>query len=236
MPRSRPDHRTALPRGSAAGVRRALQHAPASLVTPTAAARRPHSPAPPQRPSGHCDETASTVSYTSMCRSRDVTEFLAPQADRRRLRSLPPVPTIRAWRAHHRLARRRHPCSRWVAIRAGMHRPHGPATAGAPVVVLVVIDRRARWLRVVRGLRVRLGSRLRRGLRCRLRSSRRCRRRRRARWRGRGCRHGAGARLAVPHHAQLNVAALLGRTGAWVLRAHRPVAVDELVAVAHQIL
>jgi putative transposase len=44
-PRPSPDHRTAPPRGSATGVRRALQHAPAAPVAPTAAARRPHSPA-----------------------------------------------------------------------------------------------------------------------------------------------------------------------------------------------
>jgi hypothetical protein len=30
------------------------------------------------RPSGHCDETASAVSYTSMCRSHYVTELSAP--------------------------------------------------------------------------------------------------------------------------------------------------------------
>jgi hypothetical protein len=32
----------------------------------------------PQRPFGRCDETASAVSYTSICRSHDVTEFSAP--------------------------------------------------------------------------------------------------------------------------------------------------------------
>ena len=35
-------------------------------------------PRPPQRPSGRCDETGSAVSYTSICRSHDVTGFSAP--------------------------------------------------------------------------------------------------------------------------------------------------------------
>ena len=45
MPRPPPDHRTAPPRGSAAGVRRALQHPPPAPITRSAPARRPHSPA-----------------------------------------------------------------------------------------------------------------------------------------------------------------------------------------------
>ena len=35
-------------------------------------------PRPPARPSDRCDETASAVSSTSICRSHDVTEFSAP--------------------------------------------------------------------------------------------------------------------------------------------------------------
>ena len=35
-------------------------------------------PRPPERPFGRCDEIASVVSYTSICRSHDVTEFSAP--------------------------------------------------------------------------------------------------------------------------------------------------------------
>jgi putative transposase len=45
MPRQHPDHRTAPPRGSAAGVRGALQHAPPTPITQSATAYSPHSPA-----------------------------------------------------------------------------------------------------------------------------------------------------------------------------------------------
>ena len=45
MPRSTSDHRPAPPRGSAAGVPRALQHPPPSPITPPTPAGRPHSPA-----------------------------------------------------------------------------------------------------------------------------------------------------------------------------------------------
>src|SRR6478672_8154019 len=45
MPRPAPDHRTAPPRGGAAGVPRALQHSSPTSVAESATAGRPHSPA-----------------------------------------------------------------------------------------------------------------------------------------------------------------------------------------------
>ena len=62
-----------------------LQRVPRRITTPTARTDRSIStrpqaalPRPPQRPSGRCDEIGSAVSYTSICRSHDVTEFSAP--------------------------------------------------------------------------------------------------------------------------------------------------------------
>ena len=78
MPRPPPDHRTAPPRRSAAA-------STSSTTTRTARTDRSIStrpqaalPRPPARPSGRCDETGSAASYTSTCRSHDVTEFSAP--------------------------------------------------------------------------------------------------------------------------------------------------------------
>ena len=62
----------------AAGVRRALQHAPPSPITSISSRPPTALPRPPARPSGRSDETGSAVSYTSTCRSHDVTAFSAP--------------------------------------------------------------------------------------------------------------------------------------------------------------
>ena len=72
MPRPPPDHRAAPPRSSAARVRSAPQGPPSSPIAAAAPARRRHSP-PPVRRLGCCDETDSAASYTSMCRSHEVT-------------------------------------------------------------------------------------------------------------------------------------------------------------------
>ena len=81
MPRPPPDHRTAPPRGRCCA-------STSSTTTPTARTDRSIStrpqaalPRPPARPSGRCDETGSAASYTSTCRSLDVTgRFRHPQA------------------------------------------------------------------------------------------------------------------------------------------------------------
>ena len=67
-----------------------LEHynTPPAPIALSAAASRQHSPAIWVRPFGRCDEIASVAWYTSMRRSRDVTEFPDPQASSRRGRRL----------------------------------------------------------------------------------------------------------------------------------------------------
>ena len=66
----------------AAGVRRALQHPPPAPIARISTRPQAALPRPPARPSGRCDETGSAASYTSTCRSHDVTGFSAPTGAR----------------------------------------------------------------------------------------------------------------------------------------------------------
>jgi hypothetical protein len=83
MPRPPPDHRTAPPRGCAAGVHRALQHPPPAPITrsaPTAYPPGGHTPPPPARPSSRCDATGSPTETPSWSGSaaRSATDTSAP--------------------------------------------------------------------------------------------------------------------------------------------------------------
>ena len=55
-----------------------LQHPPPAPIAASTPARRRHSATLRTRPSGRSDETGSAASYTSTCRSHDVTGFSAP--------------------------------------------------------------------------------------------------------------------------------------------------------------
>ena len=78
MPRPPPDHRTTPPHCGAAGVPRALQRAssaPRRCISNRPRAALRHAPRPL---SARYDETGSAASYTSTCRSHEMTGFSAP--------------------------------------------------------------------------------------------------------------------------------------------------------------
>ena len=77
---------------------------PRSTTTPTARTDRSISTRPqaalphaPERPSGRCDETGSAASYTSTCRSHDVTGFSAPTGTWRTLAGLADFAVVQSY-------------------------------------------------------------------------------------------------------------------------------------------
>ena len=78
MPRPPADYRTTPPDAGAAGVHRALQHSSPAPIAAISTRPQAPLPRPPEQPSGRCDETGSAASYTSICRSHDVSGFSAP--------------------------------------------------------------------------------------------------------------------------------------------------------------